>query len=751
MVSRRKKGGLRKRGRRFSLKWIAPPVLLVFLFLVWLLFNGSNDAPMQTGQRLYGLPVYQPVQRAASDLNALMFSRFMLPSLITLANKEYTRSAVASHFEKLALDPARLKLSEESRVRVYFIGEGSGYVNALGVNLKGLGIDEGDPRILFPNANASRQLDRAAAMMSTWTGRLFRRGLGRRTQEKPLMPGDFVDLGRLPVGTRLNFFLIAFDGRGHNTYSVLKERNPDRIDHMVAMAVEGTSYLLLSFEDMYEGGDADYEDCVFAVEMSMDNVAALIGKLDPWRRFKQIVKWSVIIAVVVGGPVTILVIRRMIRRKRLKRAYNAASEALAHERPREAVALVRSVKEQADDKTYLSMSRLEAAALETVRDAGELAALYDEVEEVFSDLETASLLAGRAQVEADRIDAFEPLRASWRGRESNAAEWTVLEAEALARQDKTPGALVLLEENSFEGVSEALRLAELAWLNPADDGAQALLERARKRAPRHPQVLRCQALWEESRGHRDLAHTAWKEAVQAAPSDVFIRDGLAEFYRRQGRYEGALKLWRGALEPPTLDIIWTKYLFWSRVACPFTADLSALSLPPGELQPLIAFMRSLPGACFWEPIRFETVAHAHVALYDRQEVFWLRLLHALHTKHEAEALALVNLSGFGTRSWHPLLEQGLARILAYRRAGYMAPNAAVDVACVSAVPAFFEMLEQVAGLAEGEPPAWFMELLDGPKVFAAVCAAAGWKEAARRLAFPGAWPSDTPDAIQSGS
>ncbi len=749
-MSRKKKSALRKQGRVLSWKWIVSPLVLAVFWGAWFLFNGSNDAPMQTGHRLYGLPTAQPVKRVGSDFNALVFSRFMMPSLITLANREYTHSAVAAHFEKLALDPARLKLMEESRVRVYFIGEGSGYVNALGVNLDGLGIDEGTPHILFPNANTPLPLDRSASLMSTFIGRLFRHGQGRRTLDTPLMPGDFVDLGKLSAGTQLNFFLIAFDGQGHNVYSVLKERNPDRIDHMVAMAVEGTSYLLISFEDMYKGGDADYEDCVFAVEMSMDNVAALIGRLDPWRRFKQVVKWSAITALVFGGPSIVLLIRRRLRRKRLKRAFTEASAALKRSQPREAVKILRLVKEQADDKAYIAMSRLEAVALESVRDAAELAALYDEVEEPFSELENASLLAGRAQVEADRMEAFEPLRASWRGRESYPAEWLLLEAESMVRRDRVTGALALLEEKSFEGAPEALRLAQVALLAMDAPTSQAFLDRSLVLAPHNPKVLRCLALWHETQGRLDLAYDAWKQAFQFSGSDPFIHDGVAEFCRRQGRYEAALKLWYGTLAAPTLDVIWTKYLFWSRVACPFRADLSSLSPPPGELHPLISFMRTLPKDSFWDPVRFESAVYEHVALHGRQEVFWLRLLHALHTGNEAEALALVNLSGFGARSWHPVLERSLARILSYRRAGYMGPVVATDAACVCscAVTEFFEMLEQVSGCAEGEPPAWFTELLDGPNVFAAACAAAGWREAARLLAHPEAWPMGMPQSLR---
>lgn len=737
-----RKAGRRPKSRAVPIPWQAAAAAVLFLSALgaWFLFNGSNDAPLQAAPQHLQIPAYQPVQRAGSDFNAWLFSRFMMPSLITLANKEYTHSAVAAHFDKLALDPAQLELMEESRVRVYFIGEGSGYTNALGINLTGLGSDEGDPRILFPNANTSLQLDGAAKKMSGRIGRFFRSGFGKRKQEAPLQPGDFVDLGKLPAGTQLNFFLIAFDGQGTNTYSILKEQNPDRLEHMVAMAIEGTSYLLVSFEDMFGGGDADYEDCVFAVEMSMDNVAALVGKLDPWRRIRQAVKWSVILTVVIGGPIAVFVARRRIRRKRLNEALDSASRAINQARPRDALAIIRRTKQDADDKTYLALSCLEVDALEETRDVAELSALYDEVGEAFQERESASLQVGRAQIEADRLDAYEPLRTAWRDRGSYPAGWLALEAEALVRQDKQGNARSLLEEKRFEGDSEALRLAELALVHPDATEAELLLERAGILAPRHPGVLRCEALWCESRGRWDMAKKAWEAANRADPANPFLRDGMAECYRKQGQYEAAMKLWYGGLGPPTLDIIWTKFLFWSRAACPVRAELGSFPTPPGALRPLIEFMRRLPQDRFWDPAGFEAVAHEHVALHDRQEVFWLRLLHALHAGNEAEALALVSLSGFAARSWSPVLEQTLTRMLTYRRAGYMGMENTGASAQGCPVPEFFTMLDQFAACAAGEPPGWLAEVLGGPNAFAAACAAAGWKAAARRLERPDAWP-----------
>ena len=738
----------KKPDRRFPWKVAAAILVSVIVFVLWFLFNGSNDAPIQSSQRPYSLPLYQPVQRSGSDFNAWFFNRFMLPSIITLANKEYSHSSVAANFAKLALDPAKLKLMEESKVRVYFIGEGTGYVNTLGINLKGLGAKEGDPRLLFPHAKTAVQLDRSAQWMSGIVGRWFPFWMGRRAEDKPLRPGDFVDLGKLPAGTKLNFFLVANSGNGLNTYSIYKETNPDDIDHMVATAIENTSYLLVSFEDMFGGGDADYEDCVFAVEMSMDNVAALVGRFDPWRRIKQIIKWSIILSLIIGIPTGVVLFRRWKRWKMINAACKAAEEALRSGRPGETDEIVRKVLPYAGRKMHIILSGLRVAALEKTCNVAELTALYDETPKAVQGSETASLLVGRAQIEADRFDAYEALRADWRTRETHTGEWLILEAEAMVRQDKARNAQALLAEHTFSDASEALRLAHLSLLQGDVSRSQTLMAQAAKMAPQHPEVLRCQALWYEARSQHDIAQKAWEAVRRAAPDNPFYKDGHAEFYRRRGRYKEALQVWSSALAPPTLDILWLKTLFWSRVALPATAVPAVLPSPPGELKPLIEYMRNLPPEQFWDPAGFETMAQEHVTFHARQEVFWLRLLHALHTRKEAEALALVNLSGFAMRSWHPVLERSLVWILTCRRIGNLGAANICSIPCASAYPAFFEMLDKVAEGNLTDVPAWVTAVLEGPNAFAAVFAAAGWKEASKRLSQPGAWPPGVPENIR---
>jgi len=50
---------------------------------------------------------------------------------------------------------------------------------------------------------------------------------------------------------------------------------------VVAFALADSPYLLIGFEDMYNGGDLDYNDLLFAVDIGEANVASLPGVPEP--------------------------------------------------------------------------------------------------------------------------------------------------------------------------------------------------------------------------------------------------------------------------------------------------------------------------------------------------------------------------------------------------------------------------------------------------------------------------------------
>jgi hypothetical protein len=103
-----------------------------------------------------------------------------------------------------------------------------------------------------------------------------------RTASEPLLPGDFVDLGTYKAGTSLDFFLISNGANGGgNVFTAEAARNPDKIDHVVAFALSDSPYLILAYEDLYGGGDRDYNDVIVAVDIGKANIQRLVSAPEP--------------------------------------------------------------------------------------------------------------------------------------------------------------------------------------------------------------------------------------------------------------------------------------------------------------------------------------------------------------------------------------------------------------------------------------------------------------------------------------
>jgi hypothetical protein len=214
------------------------------------------------------------------------------------------------------------------------------------------------------------------------------------------------------------------------------------------------------------------------------------------------------------------------------------------------------------------------------------------------------------------------------------------------------------------------------------------------------------------------------------PRDPFIRDALAERLRRDGRIAEAVRVWSEGLAAPSMGFLWTKTLFWSRVAVPAPVDWQSLVPPQDNLRPLVQSMRTLPASCFWDERAFAPVCETRPDLVSRQEVFWLRLLEALRVNNTGEALSLLNLNRFGRQSWHARLEVALLSLLTYRRLGFVDP--ALLRLCEgggSKSHAFFDSLE--AWAAGKTVSAEFVRVVQSDTAFAAALKAAGWTEAAK--------------------
>ncbi len=237
--------------------------------------DGKNDfagkeSPVQSAARPFKLDIVAPVMAAGSDDRSAAFQKEALPALNDFLKKSLGEK-VAVNDSRLLLDPSKLKLQEKSDVRVYFVGEGAGFNNTLGFNTTGSGISEGDPQLIFPNASSTvSSYDPAKDP--------------KRTSSAPLLPGDFVNLGRMDKGTVLDFFLIANGASGgSNIFSTDQSVNKDGINHVVAFAyaMANSPFLIIGFEDLWGGGDRDFNDLLFAVDIGAANIRNLTSTPEP--------------------------------------------------------------------------------------------------------------------------------------------------------------------------------------------------------------------------------------------------------------------------------------------------------------------------------------------------------------------------------------------------------------------------------------------------------------------------------------
>jgi hypothetical protein len=235
------------------------------------LFAGTPAVP-QANPVPFDIPVVAPVQVNGSDDRAAAFNSVWLPRFQEIVNDNLSESVVFTNASGFKLDSEKLFLRMQARetIRVYFVAEGAGYQNTLGFSFTPAGSQTpGSPKVVFPNGSA---------------------GGGTRTVDEPLRAGDFVDLGRGGNGWQLDFFLIADGFRRWNQgkraasdflwYWNDIEKNHDDLLHVVAFALPDSPYILIGFEDLPGGGDKDYNDMLFVVDIGFENVETLLDNPD---------------------------------------------------------------------------------------------------------------------------------------------------------------------------------------------------------------------------------------------------------------------------------------------------------------------------------------------------------------------------------------------------------------------------------------------------------------------------------------
>jgi hypothetical protein len=231
--------------------------------------SAQTKSPFQPSQRPLGLPLMGKTYLDGTDALSLSFdaSKQSFLNVITTNLKEtvaYTGAGLNQ------LDPTRLFFMFDYAPRVYYIYEGACYDNALGVTIATVTAPTSTPvtgtsYTVFPFVHSS-------------IGPVCCSGSGTRSSSEPLMAGDFVKLPTVKAGQQLAFFIMAeMDGSANpqDVYYNGNTNNADNFPHMIAFFPDNSQYMIIGFEDMYNGGDKDCNDLMFVVDVGPANSAAL--------------------------------------------------------------------------------------------------------------------------------------------------------------------------------------------------------------------------------------------------------------------------------------------------------------------------------------------------------------------------------------------------------------------------------------------------------------------------------------------
>jgi hypothetical protein len=398
-------------------------------------------------------------------------------------------------------------------------------------------------------------------------------------------------------------------------------------------------------------------------------------------------------------------------------------------------------------------------ANEINKDSGQLAALYEFFPQAFNGHEKAILLVSENFLIQGKTREFQKLREEWKGKETRKDAWLILDGDLLLLQGKRTEAIDLLNSETFEGKADTPRLIRLALLNVSEQPKVAwdYLQEAYKKDPTNPEVHSYRAKLLEAVGKNSLAITEYIAAVQADPKNIYLKDQLAEFLLRNKQYAQALQIWTENLKAPSVDVVWIKDLFWSKVLTPVKFDFTTVTPPQSKLQGYIDYLIALKPGQYWDKAAFEKLPESSKILKSQQSTFWLRLIQAFKDKNETEAATLLQNNIFSTVSVNPALEQGLKRILNYRKNGTLAlPEDSTQVANLQLLQTqnqnqtFFDKLNNLAKDKSAAIPADLEALLKSDLAIPAAFLSTDWYEVALQLNQTKVIPSNMPEWLAYG-
>ncbi|MBT9311769.1 DUF4114 domain-containing protein [Leptothoe kymatousa] len=131
-------------------------------------------------------------------------------------------------------------------VEVFFVNEGAGYWNQFGY-----GVDVTSPVTSFNNSEVTTIWNSLASVNSA-----FANG-------GSMSLGEGYKIGDVSEGDTLDFFLRNGPGNVFDSLAASETANADGLQHV--STYQHNDFLVLAYEDLYGGGDEDYNDVVIAV------------------------------------------------------------------------------------------------------------------------------------------------------------------------------------------------------------------------------------------------------------------------------------------------------------------------------------------------------------------------------------------------------------------------------------------------------------------------------------------------------
>ncbi len=229
---------------------------LVTAFVLPAVFSAAPLSAYPDNLNLVG-----PTEATGSDAQAADFNSFAFTSLFPYIFNNSSEGKFEPPANTLLppttlLSPGSLQLTQDSNVRVYFVGAmDTVQKNSLGLNLNGnFNINPGDNSLIFPNANTAAAAGAGGDPNAPYAG---------------LAVGDFVDIGALSAGDLLEFFMLVNGANGTlETLWTDPTQNPGGFNQVHSIAFDGTPYTLLAWEDGPFGNvDDDFDDLFMVVEI----------------------------------------------------------------------------------------------------------------------------------------------------------------------------------------------------------------------------------------------------------------------------------------------------------------------------------------------------------------------------------------------------------------------------------------------------------------------------------------------------